>query len=165
MKNLRQQREESGQFDLSNKHMLMETIHHLFLDGRVSLTDYVDTITNVITKSEHSEVSATSQPLTLSGIIEAAKCVFMSDTINKVADLYGIQPESITNRGRKKNISEARAVCCYILRQQGYLVTEIASALHCTHAMVLYNLRRSNEWANNPIANVQAHITIHILTS
>lgn len=100
------------------------------------------------------------KPLTLDAIIQVAKEIILRDTIDRVAEHYGLQPEAITAKGRKQIVTDARAVCCYLLRQRGFKLCDIATALHCSHSMVLHNVRRAQDWIDDQRINPQANYVI-----
>ena len=62
----------------------------------------------------------------------------LADIIGAVADAFDIEPAAMQNPGRKRTISEARGVCCYIATNKfGYSGAAVARALKITRSGVL----------------------------
>jgi len=46
--------------------------------------------------------------------------------------------DHIRSRSRKQQIIKAKAICCYVLRQNGFVLTEIGQVLNIDHSTVIH---------------------------
>jgi REP element-mobilizing transposase RayT len=83
----------------------------------------------------------------------------LEDIIGAVADAFGIESAAMQNPGRKKKISEARGVCCYIATDKfGCSGAAVARALKITRAGVLFAAARGEQIFD---ASPQLHTLFH----
>lgn len=64
--------------------------------------------------------------------------------IERVARVMGLDPDKIKSKSRRKRLTEARMIVCYILRyivQPGLSLTEIGVSLRRDHSTVTHNLK------------------------
>jgi len=79
------------------------------------------------------------------------------EILSDTADLYGISVCGILSSSRQRKYTDARAVVCYLLHNNGLMsCTEIAGMIHRTHPSVLYLEKKAKEWVGQPILNKRA---------
>lgn len=50
--------------------------------------------------------------------------------------------DHIRSKSRKQQIIKAKAICCYVLRQNRFVITEIAQILNVDHSTVIHHLNK-----------------------
>ncbi len=79
------------------------------------------------------------------------------EIINDVANAYGISADVIRSKIRKRPVSDARAVACYLL---SFLLkmssTEIGKELNRDHSTVVVAIEKVDMWLSTPKINPTA---------
>ena len=63
--------------------------------------------------------------------------------IQTVAEVYRINPKVIMGKTRMRDVSEARQICAYILREQKYKRCDIAQQLNRKPKTIYYELQQA----------------------
>ena len=63
--------------------------------------------------------------------------------IQTIAEEYRVSPKSIIGKTRMRDVSEARQICAYILREQKYKRSDIAQQLNRKPKTIYYELQQA----------------------
>ena len=66
----------------------------------------------------------------------------VDEIIQTVAEEYRVSPKSIIGKTRMRDVSEARQICAYILREQKYKRSDIAQQLNRKPKTIYYELQQ-----------------------
>ena len=67
----------------------------------------------------------------------------VDEIIQTVAEEYRVSPKSIIGKTRMRDVSEARQICAYILREQKYKRSDIAQQLNRKPKTIYYELQQA----------------------
>ena len=76
------------------------------------------------------------------------------DIIKQAADMYGVPVKAVLSPCRRRELSDCRAVICYVLVQRYRLSkSETGRIIGRTHADVIHHLAKANDWIEVPTIN------------
>ena len=67
----------------------------------------------------------------------------VDEIIQTVAEEYRVSPNAIIGKTRMRDVSEARQICAYILREQKYKRCDIAQQLNRKPKTIYYELQQA----------------------
>ena len=67
----------------------------------------------------------------------------VDEIIQTVAEEYRVSPNAIIGKTRMRDVSEARQICAYILREQKYKRSDIAQQLNRKPKTIYYELQQA----------------------
>ena len=67
----------------------------------------------------------------------------VDEIIQTVAEEYRVSPNAIIGKTRMRDVSEARQICAYILREQKYKRCDIAQQLNRKTKTIYYELQQA----------------------
>ena len=67
----------------------------------------------------------------------------VDEIIQTVAEEYRVSPKSLIGKTRMRDVSEARQICAYILREQKYKRSDIAQQLNRKPKTIYYELKQA----------------------
>ena len=74
--------------------------------------------------------------------------------IERTAELYGITPEDVLSKCRRRVFVDARKVVCYILmREYGLTYMDVGLIMGIHYTSALFNYRAAQLWLNEPRVN------------
>lgn len=70
---------------------------------------------------------------------------YVDEIIQTVAEEYRVSPKSIIGKTRMRDVSEARQICAYILREQKYKRCDIAQLLNRKPKTIYFELQQARD--------------------